>query len=96
MSKLESLIDRKRNNTILAHDIRNELAILKKLEFDLNTGISATIDTQQIMQHVSFTTGSRSARSPIKLLTTLGIEFENLHVGGNDANFTMKALVLQF
>ncbi|KUJ18638.1 uncharacterized protein LY89DRAFT_780673 [Mollisia scopiformis] len=92
-SELENLIDRKRNIILLAHSISCELTILRKLGFDLDTGISAIIDTQQFMREI-IPTEDGLVKTLESLLDSLDIKHKNLHVGGNDANFTMKALML--
>lgn len=90
--ELNKLIDRTRNIILLAHDCTSELAILKKLGFDFKTGITAILDTQQLMTKVF--KNSHEFRSLEALLNKLGIQHKELHVGGNDANFTLKALML--
>ena len=90
MSELNKLINRKRNIVFLAHDNRAELAILAKLGFDLKIGISAFLDTQQLSDQI-YCGNNIGLES---LITELGIDARMLHVGGNDANYTMKAFLL--
>ena len=69
----------------MGHDIRNDLRVLDLLDFNFSNFDITTLDTQAM-----------SYGSPIlrRLLLTLGCPFTKLHCGGNDANFTLKALLL--
>ncbi|KAE8450226.1 hypothetical protein EG329_006653 [Mollisiaceae sp. DMI_Dod_QoI] len=93
-SNLERLIDRGRNLVFVGHHISQDLSPLNALGFDLDTGISAMLDTQRMAKKVL---GSRvdALEYTLKgLLEKVGCPFRDLHVGGNDAHFTMRALLL--
>jgi hypothetical protein len=85
LKSIESLIPRDRQVVFVGHDIRNDLRALDMLDFDFSKFNITTLDTQA-MSH-----GSPTHR---RLLLTLGCPFTKLHCGGNDANFTLKALLL--
>ncbi|KUJ21320.1 uncharacterized protein LY89DRAFT_770615 [Mollisia scopiformis] len=102
-SELENLIDRSRNIIFLGHNVANDLSTLKALGFDVKTGVSAVLDTQHLMRTIFLP--NHKPTSPVLprsqfdqrlvgLLNMLGCECRDLHVGGNDANFTMRALLL--
>ena len=88
-SSLEALTQRERNIVLVGHAFENDLRILRDLGLDLHTSVVATFDTQKIA--AEFLPGR-----PASLCTTLellGCPFENLQNAGNDAHFTLQALV---
>ena len=88
-SNLEALIPRERSIVLVGHAFENELRILRDLGLDLHTSVVGTFDTQKIA--AEFILGR-----PASLCTTLealGCPFENLHNAGNDAHFTLQALL---
>jgi DNA polymerase III epsilon subunit-like protein len=87
---LESLISRSRNIVLIGHDIRNELNVLQVLKFDLHTSIVGILDIQRIALEL-FQTGPSTLTS---VLEALECPYNKLHTAGNDAYFTLKALLL--
>ena len=87
---LEALVLRTRKNVLVGHDFRHDLNVLQVLKFDLNTSISGILDTQKIAAEMI-------PGVPLRLyniLEELRSPFRNLHNAGNDAYFTLQALVL--
>lgn len=89
---LESLIPRTRNIVLLGHDVANDLKILQLLHFDLHTSIVGTLDTGRIVSTVLSLPNIPHTLSSI--LSELGCPFQNLHVAGNDAYFTLRVFLL--
>lgn len=85
---LNSLIPRGRKIVLVGHDIRHETHILSRLGFDRQVDIS--LDTYRIAGQVLPYFMLRLG----ELLTVLDCPHSWLHNGGNDANFTLKALLL--
>ncbi|KAI1612937.1 Polynucleotidyl transferase [Exophiala viscosa] len=90
--KLESVIPLTRNIILVGHDIWNDLKVLRYLKFDTRTSILGILDTQQIAREVPSTAASSGRLRNI--LTELRCPFDELHSAGNDANFTLRALLL--
>lgn len=90
LSTLESLLPRRRNIVLVGHGFWHDLRVLKLLNFDLHTSIVGILDTGKIASkmfpNVSITLGS--------ILSELQCPFQNLHTAGNDAYFTLRALLL--
>lgn len=91
LHRIESTLPKNRNIILIGHSVRVELTILRALGFDVNTKrISAVIDTIKLANEVfGFWGGSLG-----ELLTALQCPFSQLHCGGNDAYFTLKAALL--
>ena len=88
-SNLEALIPRERSIVLVGHAFENESRILRDLGLDLHTSVVGTFDTQKIA--AEFIPGRpKSLRAT---LGALGCPFENLHNAGNDAYFTLQALL---
>lgn len=88
-SNIEALIPRERSIVLVGHAFENDLRILRDLDLDLHTSVVGTFDTQKIAAEI------RPGR-PAALCTTLealGCPFETLHNAGNDAHFTLQALL---
>ena len=87
---LESFIPRTRNIILVGHDIRNDLQVLQLLDFDLHTSIGGILDlgkiASKLLPNIRITLSS--------ILTELRCPFQNLHTAGNDAYFTLRALLL--
>lgn len=66
-----------------------DFLILRHLNFDLDTSIVGVLDTQLIAHNMM----NCSTISLKALLTKIEISFEKLHVGGQDAYFTLRALL---
>lgn len=76
---------------LVGHDIRHEIRILRQLKFDFsNFDITGSLDTfriaQQVLPYFSPSLG--------ELLTELQCPRNWLHNGGNDAHYTLRALLL--
>ncbi|KAG9663494.1 hypothetical protein KCU64_g1281, partial [Aureobasidium melanogenum] len=79
-----------RNLIFVGHGLSNDTLYLTKLKFDPNAKgkIIHKVDTQKFV-------GTKKQQVGLsKLLAGLGIEPENLHNAGNDAAYTMQALLL--
>jgi hypothetical protein len=85
LKSIESLVSRGRQVVFVGHDIKNDLRALDRLGFDFSKFTITTLDTQAI---------SGDSPSLSRLLLTLGCPFIKPHCGGNNANFTLKALLL--
>ena len=90
LSNLESLIPRTRNIILVGHDIRNDLHVLQLLDFNLHTSIGGILDlgriASKLLPNIRLTLSS--------ILSELRCPFQNLHTAGNDAYFTLRALLL--
>ncbi|CAD6569968.1 MAG: hypothetical protein ASARMPRED_003339 [Alectoria sarmentosa] len=90
LSTLESLIPRRRNIVLVGHGFWHDLRILRPLNFDLHISIVGILDTgkmaSKMFPNVSITLGS--------ILSELQCPFQNLHTAGNDAYYTLRALLL--
>lgn len=90
LSNLESLIPRTRNIVLVGHHVANELRILQHLHFDLHTSIVGILDTKKIVS----TMLPNISQTLSSILSELQCPFQNLHVAGNDAYFTLRAILL--
>jgi hypothetical protein len=88
IDQLRALIPKDRNVILVGHDIRNDVYILLRLGFDLR-GLEC-LDTFRIAGEVLPYFSLRLG----ELLTELGCPHNWLHNGGNDAHFTLRALLL--
>jgi len=75
---------------LVGHGLSNDTAYLNKLKFAPHAkgNILQDVDTQRFVGTKKTTVGLS------KLMAGLGVEPENLHNAGNDAAYTMQALVL--
>lgn len=91
-SMLQRIIDclpRDRNIVLVGHGFRGDLAALKALGFDFQrSSIIAVFDTYRLAQEMG------KQLSLGKLLTEMDCPYSRLHNAGNDANFTLRALIL--
>lgn len=81
-----------RDIVLVGHGLRGDLSSLFELGLDVQTILPmiAVVDTEAIsMRHFRLPKGL----SLLNLLTCLGIPSAKLHNAGNDAMFTMKALL---
>ncbi|KAH8820755.1 hypothetical protein F5884DRAFT_850001 [Xylogone sp. PMI_703] len=88
---INKLIRRNRNIVLVGHGVSEDLAVLTSLGFNLKTSIISILDTA----NVAFELGiSRSTLG--RLLDELECpkSTARLHNAGNDANFTLRALIL--
>lgn len=87
---IEALISRARNNVLIGHGFENDLSILRFLKFDLHSSIVGIIDLQKIAAEIMPSVSVRLGH----ILEELLCPFEGLHNAGNDAYFTLRALLL--
>ena len=90
LSNLESLVPRTRNVILVGHEMRNDLQVLQLLDFNLQTSIRGILDlgkiSSKLLPNIRITLSS--------ILSEVGCPFQNLHTAGNDAYFTLRALLL--
>jgi hypothetical protein len=88
--RIQSFIPLARNIVFVGHGIINDLQALQALGFQFPALLSGVLDTFQVANEVfQFWAGSLG-----DLLLSLGCSFNRLHCAGNDANFTLRALLL--
>ncbi|MCJ1328290.1 hypothetical protein MMC10_004966 [Thelotrema lepadinum] len=87
---IQSLIPSSRNTVFVGHGVKSDIKALQSLNFQFPALLSAIIDTRQVANQV-FGTFSRSLMG---LLQRVECPFNRLHSAGNDANFTLRALLL--
>lgn len=77
-----------RNIVLVGHGLKNEVAFLKNLHFDLMSApnVVAIVDTQSIGP-------TKSQLGLKKLCQAVGMEPQSLHNAGNDAAYTLRALI---
>ena len=96
-SQIDEKRSRLRNVLLVGHDVGKDLEYLRdKLDFDLTTipSITAFIDTQRIAREVFHF--PKKNLSLHRMLLSLGLPARQLHNSGNDAFYTMQALLLLF
>lgn len=78
-----------RNIVLVGHSLKNDIDFLRKLNFHLDNvpNIILKIDTQNVA------TPKKRAVGLKKLLVALDIESTQLHNAGNDAAYTLRALL---
>lgn len=87
---IQSHIPQHRNVVLVGHGIVSDLQALRALKFEFERPPFGILDTSRIANEVfQFRRGSLG-----DLLVALGCSFNKLHVAGNDANFTLRALLL--
>jgi hypothetical protein len=87
---IQSSIPSARNIVFVGHGIINDLQALQALDFEYPVLLSSVLDTFYIANEVfQYWAGSLS-----DLLLSLRCSFNRLHCAGNDANFTLRALLL--
>ena len=95
--QLDKRTSRLRNIFLVGHDVGKDLEYLcDKLDCDLTTipSITAIIDTQRIAREVfKF---PKKYLSLHQVLLSLGLPARQLHDSGNDAFYTMQALLVMF
>lgn len=85
---LEALISRTRNNVLVGHDFKHDLNVLQFLNFDLHSSIIGILDIQKIAAEII-----PDVPAKLKILEGLRCPFKGLHNAGNDAYFTLRALL---
>jgi hypothetical protein len=91
MSKLESLFVRSRRIALVGHGFESDRHVLQRLEVDLKGSVITTFDTRIFASEVLSPLRDGSLRG---ILEALQCPFNNLHSAGNDANFTLRCLLL--
>ncbi|KAK1585988.1 QDE-2-interacting protein [Colletotrichum navitas] len=82
-----------RNVVLLGHDLRSDIGYLERMNVELwgiGGVMSRTLDTKDMYQAWRQETQGRSLAA---VLTDLGIPHSNLHNAGNDAAYTMQAML---
>jgi hypothetical protein len=87
---LQNIIPLDQNVVFVGHGVMNDLHALRAIGFQFPTHLPAALDTSQVADEV-FGGWSGSLRDLLKLLEC---PYNRLHCAGNDANFTLKALLL--
>jgi len=90
ITRLESIIARTKDIILVGHDFRHDLQVLRHLNFDIQTSVLGILDTMRIASEV-IPTCSGTLRD---ILRELQCPFDKLHSAGNDAHFTLRALLL--
>lgn len=89
LASVTATIPKDRNVILLGYNLGVELGVLQAIGFPFpNSGLTA-VDTAQIATEVLGRCGTLG-----NLLTHLRCPHNNLHCGGNDAHFTLKASLL--
>ena len=90
LENIKSLFPPSRSFLLVGHDIRHDLRALEVLGADFQDPGIRVLDTSWIAHEVlPFYAGSLG-----DLLTELKCPFDKLHCAGNDAHFTLRALLL--
>lgn len=79
----------RRNVVLVGHGLKNEVGYLKNLHFDLMNApnVVAIVDTSSI--------GPGKGQLGLKkLCEAVGMEPQSLHNAGNDAAYTLRAMIL--
>ncbi|KAH8819950.1 hypothetical protein F5884DRAFT_849235 [Xylogone sp. PMI_703] len=90
LDSIEKLVDRTRNIILVGHCLPSDLPVLRALGFDLETSVINILDTEVMAQAILGLPGCRLK----SLLEKLNCPVERCHVAGNDADFTLRALLL--
>lgn len=94
---IQASIPQNRRVILVGHDIENETCILRKLGFGFQSiGVIAFIDTARLAAQIlpCFSLQPGKIPSLRSLLIRLYCPYKGLHNGGNNANFTLRALLL--
>ncbi|KAJ4325664.1 hypothetical protein N0V84_003379 [Fusarium piperis] len=92
LAVLDPYMKDSRNIAIVGHDINQDIKYLKSLGIDIEAATNAypPVDTKDI--HQSWT-NSNNGRGLSSVLLELGIASKNLHNAGNDAYYTLCAMI---
>ena len=90
VNHIQSSIPSDRNVVFVGHSIINDLQALQALDFEYSVLLSSILDTFYVANEVLGCWGGSLG----DLLLSLGCSFNRLHSAGNDANFTLRALLL--
>lgn len=75
---------------LVGHNINSDIKYLEQIGFDVRPLVSDCIDTENLSRSAERNPNSRGLS---KLLQQFGIEATNLHNAGNDARYTLEALI---
>lgn len=90
MSCIRSCIPPNRRLVFVSHGVTNDLLVLQSLGFRFSDNVVAVLDTVHVADEVFGNWNGALNR----LLRELECPHSKLHCAGNDANFTLKALLL--
>jgi hypothetical protein len=91
---IEQLLERSRNIVLVGHGFGSDLSALRALGIDLQSSIVGIFDTAMIRNQVLGPSPRNHDLILRRLLQRVGCPFAHLHIGGNDPNFTLRALLL--
>ena len=91
---IESLIDRSRNIVIVGHGFGPDLTVMRELGVDLKNSIVGIIDTAKLAEGAATEVPKRGDFKLKNVLARFGCILEGFHTSGNDANYTLRALLL--
>ncbi|KAG4439237.1 hypothetical protein IFR05_005275 [Cadophora sp. M221] len=91
---IESLIDRSRNIVLVGHGFGPDLTVLRELGIDSETRIVGILDTARLAEKAMTEQPKRGDFKLKNLLARLGCHGEGFHTSGNDANYSLRALLL--
>ena len=100
LTSMERLLDRSRKIVLVGHGLHGDCQVLRSLGFDFDSSIVGYIDTGHAASVVVETPSGQDDAPAVTafrlkgLLAKLGLVVEGCHVAGNDANFTLRALLL--
>lgn len=82
----------KRPLVLVFHDPSQDMKYMKTLDCELSkiTNVVQTVDTQTMHQYIE---RLRDPRKLETILKSLKFEYRNLHNAGNDAAYTMQAMI---
>jgi hypothetical protein len=87
---IEACMPRYRNIILVGYDVNNKLIALRNLHFDFQQLPMDVIDAQWVAKKVDGFPSLQLRR----VLQELDCPYERLHCAGNDAHFTLRALLL--
>ncbi|KAM0292562.1 hypothetical protein ACHAO9_002877 [Fusarium lateritium] len=92
MNILTPFLDAERSVIVVGHDVKQDINYFNEMGIDLRllAGLIEPVDTQQIHQAWC---GSTNGRGLIAVLNDLNIQSRNLHNAGNDAYYTICAMI---
>lgn len=89
-SSIESLFPKNRNILFVCHEFRSDLQVLRALDFPFPERLSGILDIFNMVDEVlEFWAGFLG-----DIVIMLGCPCNGLHCAGNDAHFTLRALLL--
>jgi hypothetical protein len=91
---IEQFIDRTRKIILVGHSFDRDKHVLQALRFDLQTSITGILDTETLANTILGPPVMRGSRRLKNILAQLGCDLEGYHSAGNDANFTLRSLLL--